>query len=161
MAAATPVLPIGSTPQLITGVWAGRDSDKPMTRVAGGSVSNHLWKKFMEEALASAPAAGFAPPPLFADLSVQKWRDSAGLDKLMMEQERAEGARDLSLARKPLPATQSLPPIQDPRQAFGGWETVESEGDKKEGVETALMPEESADPAEDPSSASEGIGALL
>jgi hypothetical protein len=38
---------------------------------------------------------------------------------------------------------------------------VESEGDKKEGVETALMPEESADPAEDPSSASEGIGALL
>lgn len=53
---------IGFTPQLVTGVWTGRDSDRPMTRVNGGSPSSHLWREFMETALSKTPVSDFEVP---------------------------------------------------------------------------------------------------
>jgi len=50
---------VGATPELITGIWAGRDSYKPMTRMPGGAPPLHLWKAVMEALLAGKPVVPF------------------------------------------------------------------------------------------------------
>ncbi|MGL4426480.1 MAG: transglycosylase domain-containing protein [Alphaproteobacteria bacterium] len=52
---------IGFTPELVTGVWSGIDSAKPMTYTRGGGPSNYLWKAFMEQALKDSPIQFFEP----------------------------------------------------------------------------------------------------
>lgn len=53
---------VGFSPQLVTGVWTGRDSDKPLTYQAGGSPSGHLWQAFMQKALQPYPPGVFRVP---------------------------------------------------------------------------------------------------
>jgi len=53
---------VGATPELITGIWTGRDSNTPMTRVPGGMPPTHLWKAFMQDALLGRPLVNFSHP---------------------------------------------------------------------------------------------------
>jgi penicillin-binding protein 1A len=46
---------VGYSAQLITGVWVGNDSDKPMKKVTGGTLPAQIWKTFMEQATAKDP----------------------------------------------------------------------------------------------------------
>ena len=54
---------IGYTPQLITGVWVGRDKPKSGGRgFTGGTVAAPIWERFMTRALAAQPAVDFPQP---------------------------------------------------------------------------------------------------
>jgi 1A family penicillin-binding protein len=54
---------MGYTPSLVTGVWVGRDDDRPMRLVMGSSGAGLIWKTFMEGALANWPMEEFPIPP--------------------------------------------------------------------------------------------------
>jgi penicillin-binding protein 1A len=59
----------GFTPDLLCGVWIGRDDFKPIAHDAtGGQVALPVWLAYMREALRGAPVRDFAAPPgiLFA-----------------------------------------------------------------------------------------------
>ncbi len=106
---------VGATPELVTGVWSGKDSDKPMTRAPGASTSVHLWREFMKAGLSKTPVRSFQSPPLVKTVSPPISSHSFQEDKLeaLLEEESH----------------------QDPRQAFGGWEKApqdkrESKGDE-------------------------------
>ncbi len=54
----------GFTPELLCGVWVGRDDFKPIGHDAtGGQVSLPIWLAFMREAMRDLPVRDFAPPP--------------------------------------------------------------------------------------------------
>jgi len=53
---------IGYTPDLVTGVWVGNSSGKPMKRIYGGRGAAPIWHDFMEEALRDVPVHGFVMP---------------------------------------------------------------------------------------------------
>lgn len=88
------------TPLLVVGTWAGRDSDKPMTRAPGGTVSTHLCRLFLMEALEKTAPQKFQTPFHLSSPS--------------------EGPKD---------QTSTLDGLFDPgvenkqNQAFKGWET--------------------------------------
>lgn len=42
---------IGMIPELVTGVWCGRDNDRPMKKFQGGIPPAHLWKAYTERAI--------------------------------------------------------------------------------------------------------------
>ncbi len=54
---------MGYTPSLVTGVWVGRDDDRPMRLVLGSSGAGLIWRTFMEGAHAGWPIEQFEPPP--------------------------------------------------------------------------------------------------
>jgi penicillin-binding protein 1A len=59
----------GFTPQLLCGVWVGRDDFKPIGHdAAGGQIALPIWLAYMKEAMKDEPVRDFAPPPgiLFA-----------------------------------------------------------------------------------------------
>jgi penicillin-binding protein 1A len=54
----------GFTPDLLCGVWVGRDDFKPIAHGAtGGTVALPIWLAFMQQALAGRPARDFPPAP--------------------------------------------------------------------------------------------------
>lgn len=54
----------GFTPDLLCGVWVGRDDFKPMAHGAtGGQVALPIWLSFMRQALEGTPVHDFVPPP--------------------------------------------------------------------------------------------------
>jgi penicillin-binding protein 1A len=54
----------GFVPELLCGVWVGRDDFKPIGHDAtGGQVALPIWLTYMQEALRSIPARDFEPPP--------------------------------------------------------------------------------------------------
>lgn len=54
----------GFTPELVCGVWVGRDDFKPVGHDAtGGQVALPIWLAYMQEALRGLPVRDFAPPP--------------------------------------------------------------------------------------------------
>ena len=58
---------VGFTPELVTGVWTGRDSDRPLTRHPGGSPSSHTFREFMKAALRRTAISSFHDVPLDRD----------------------------------------------------------------------------------------------
>jgi len=53
----------GFTPDLLCGVWIGRDDFKPIAHDAtGGQVALPVWLSFMRQALQGTPARDFTPP---------------------------------------------------------------------------------------------------
>lgn len=59
---------VGYTPQLVTSVWVGYYSEKPMsdvhgTRVFGGTFPAEIWNQYMSSVLAGQPALDFASAP--------------------------------------------------------------------------------------------------
>jgi len=54
----------GFTPDLLCGVWVGRDDFKPIAHDAtGGATALPIWLAYMREAEAGLPVRDFAPPP--------------------------------------------------------------------------------------------------
>jgi penicillin-binding protein 1A len=54
----------GFTPELLCGVWVGRDDFKPIGHdVTGGQIAVPIWLSYMREALRDAPVRDFTPPP--------------------------------------------------------------------------------------------------
>ena len=54
----------GFVPELLCGVWVGRDDFKPIGHDAtGGQVALPIWLSYMQQALGSVPVRDFEPPP--------------------------------------------------------------------------------------------------
>jgi penicillin-binding protein 1A len=54
----------GFTPDLLCGVWVGRDDFKPVAHDAtGGQVALPIWLSYMKEAVRGRPVRDFEPPP--------------------------------------------------------------------------------------------------
>ena len=54
----------GFTPEIVCGVWVGRDDFKPIGHDAtGGQVALPIWLDYMREALRDLPVRDFTPPP--------------------------------------------------------------------------------------------------
>jgi penicillin-binding protein 1A len=54
----------GFVPELLCGVWVGRDDFKPVGHDAtGGQVALPIWLAYMQEALRAVPVTDFEPPP--------------------------------------------------------------------------------------------------
>ncbi len=54
---------VGYTPDMITGVWVGYDSSRPLGRGAtGGHVAAPIWAAYMREAMKGRPAIDFPAP---------------------------------------------------------------------------------------------------
>ena len=54
----------GFVPELLCGVWVGRDDFKPIGHDAtGGQIALPIWLSYMQEALRSVPVRDFEPPP--------------------------------------------------------------------------------------------------
>jgi penicillin-binding protein 1A len=54
----------GFTPDVLCGVWVGRDDFKPIGHDAtGGQVALPIWLAYMREATRGTPVTDFAPPP--------------------------------------------------------------------------------------------------
>jgi len=54
---------MGYTPELVTGVWVGKDKDEPLGRNETGSrAAIPIWLQFMQEALANKPVTNFQMP---------------------------------------------------------------------------------------------------
>lgn len=70
----------GFTPDLLCGVWLGRDDFTPIAHDAtGGQVALPIWLSFMRQALQGVPVRDFAPPPgvVFARADPDKGLPSA------------------------------------------------------------------------------------
>jgi penicillin-binding protein 1A len=53
---------IGFAGDLVTGVWIGRDDNKPVGDVQGGGLPARIWRSYMAEAVKNAPAPAIALP---------------------------------------------------------------------------------------------------
>ena len=53
---------IGFAGDLVTGVWIGRDDNRPVGDVQGGGIPALIWRNFMSEAVKAAPAVVAAAP---------------------------------------------------------------------------------------------------
>ncbi|MBN4079831.1 PBP1A family penicillin-binding protein [bacterium AH-315-C08] len=63
---------MGYTPELVTGVWVGKDKDEPLGRNETGSrAAIPIWLQFMQEALANRPKINFSIPDDIQFLKVQ------------------------------------------------------------------------------------------
>lgn len=69
------LLCIGYTPSLVTGVWAGNNSDTEgdiSTYADGYNISAPIWKKFMTEALKDKPSENFPVPDGIKQVTISK-----------------------------------------------------------------------------------------
>jgi len=63
---------MGYTPELVTGVWVGKDKDEPLGRNETGSrAAIPIWLQFMQEALVNRPKINFPVPNDIQFLKVQ------------------------------------------------------------------------------------------
>ena len=63
---------MGYTPELVTGVWVGKDKDESLGRNETGSrAAIPIWLQFMQEALANAPITNFEAPSDVQFLRIQ------------------------------------------------------------------------------------------
>jgi membrane carboxypeptidase/penicillin-binding protein len=54
---------VGYTPQMITGIWVGRDKPRSGGKgFTGGAIAAPVWERFMRQALANRPVADFVKP---------------------------------------------------------------------------------------------------
>jgi penicillin-binding protein 1A len=56
---------VGFAGDLVVGVWVGRDDNKSLGKVSGGTVPAEIWRNFMTSALAVDRSRGPALPPEF------------------------------------------------------------------------------------------------
>ena len=57
---------VGFAGDLVVGVWVGRDDNKSLGKVSGGTVPAQIWRSFMSSALAVDRSAGRRIPARFA-----------------------------------------------------------------------------------------------
>jgi len=63
---------IGFAGNLVVGVWVGRDDDKSLGKVTGGTVPAQIWRRFMTSALAVDGARGPDLPRTFERRSEER-----------------------------------------------------------------------------------------
>lgn len=61
---------VGYTPDLVTAVWIGMDSEGTLPGITGGELPAVIWKGFMSSALASVPPHDFARPSGVSDSQI-------------------------------------------------------------------------------------------
>jgi penicillin-binding protein 1A len=67
---------MGYTPELVTGVWVGKDKDEPLGKNETGSrTAIPIWLQFMQEALANRPKINF---PITTDIQFLKVQPESG-----------------------------------------------------------------------------------
>jgi penicillin-binding protein 1A len=55
---------VGFSPEIVAGVWIGRDDQRPIgPEATGARTALPIWIDFMRAALAGRPTAGFDAPP--------------------------------------------------------------------------------------------------
>jgi len=65
---------IGFTPDLVCGVWVGKDDNTPLGRRETGSrAAIPLWMEFMDHAMEGTPVTDFIPPPDIVFARVNKY----------------------------------------------------------------------------------------
>jgi len=65
---------VGYTPDMVTGVWVGFDTEAPLGKAeTGASAASPIWLGFMKRVLANQPAKAFEPPEgiVFAKIDAQ------------------------------------------------------------------------------------------
>jgi penicillin-binding protein 1B len=62
---------VGYTPDLVVGVWVGRDDNRPLG-FTGGQAALPIWGEVMREAIRRTPPRPFAPPPGVVFASVER-----------------------------------------------------------------------------------------
>jgi penicillin-binding protein 1A len=63
---------MGYTPELVTGVWVGKDKDESLGRNETGSrTAIPIWLQFMQDALVNKPVTNFQVPRDIQHLRVQ------------------------------------------------------------------------------------------
>lgn len=65
---------IGFAGDLVVGVWVGRDDNRSLGRVSGGTIPAEIWRSFMSSALAVDDSRGPALPTQFASEAAQNKR---------------------------------------------------------------------------------------
>ena len=64
---------IGYTPQLVVGVWVGRDDNRPLGEGATGArAAGPIWVRFMQQAMKGLPEEEFKVPPGVRFLKVDR-----------------------------------------------------------------------------------------
>src|SRR4029079_4952480 len=63
---------IGFAGNLVVGVWVGRDDNKSLGKISGGTVPAEIWRSFMSSALAIDRSHGPDLPPNFHRLHPQQ-----------------------------------------------------------------------------------------
>lgn len=53
---------IGYSPNIVVGVWAGNNDNRPMVKKVAGQIVAPMWSSFMRQALATVPDERFIPP---------------------------------------------------------------------------------------------------
>ena len=64
---------VGFAGDLVVGVWVGRDDNKSLGKISGGTVPAQIWRNFMTSALA---VDGYRGPPLPREFRVPERRQS-------------------------------------------------------------------------------------
>ncbi len=62
---------VGYNPNLVVGVWAGNNDNKPMKK-GGAALAGPIWNKFMAEAFKKIPSESFEEPNLMLDVTTVK-----------------------------------------------------------------------------------------
>jgi penicillin-binding protein 1A len=58
---------VGFSGGIVTGVWVGRDDNKPMKGIAGGGLPARIWRSFMSDATGARPLGQKAPESVDPD----------------------------------------------------------------------------------------------
>ncbi|SFR80581.1 transglycosylase domain-containing protein [Sphingomonas jatrophae] len=105
---------VGFAGDLVTGVWVGRDDNKPIPGMTGGTLPARIWRDFMAEAIGSRPLA--RPKPV-----VDPEPDVTELGDLNISTDFGGMSFDLGVgedgldirARPSAPGDEALPPVDD------------------------------------------------
>jgi len=68
---------VGFTPDIVCGVWVGRDDNKPMgKRETGSRAAIPIWKGFMKKTLEGMPIVDFKPPEDIVFVKIDKFQSA-------------------------------------------------------------------------------------
>jgi penicillin-binding protein 1A len=88
---------IGFAGNLVVGVWVGRDDDKSLGKVTGGTVPAQIWRRFMTSALAVDGARGPDLPRAFEQRRQQTSKSPLPAEWSDVTEELRDVARELGL----------------------------------------------------------------
>jgi penicillin-binding protein 1A len=129
------------TQQLVFGMWTGRDSDKPMTRVPGGAPSRHLCQWLLQDIFKKRPKQDFSSPFTNPDIGtvleapLPPPPDVDPIGNILQHQETASDNQNVNQSSTIVENqhdTNTAEVVSDKRQAFGGWERNKDTSPQKE-----------------------------
>jgi len=97
---------VGFTPDITTGIWVGRDDNKPTSRLTGGSLPASIWRSYHQPYLASRPVRNFNED--FAQGLTPEMLNSYNIENIS----EYEANNPLSGGERPLPPGESVNDLQ-------------------------------------------------